>query len=78
MLGPAVAVPHPQDAGSLGIHDHGGIAVSLCRANSSITSRRTPQVRWCPHWFANGHLSISGWVCQPTPVSWLTWRMGRY
>ena len=27
--GPAVAVPHPQDAGSLGIHDHGGIAVSL-------------------------------------------------
>ena len=47
--GPTVAVPHPQDAGSPGIHDHGGIAVSLAGQTHPSPAAAPPQVRWCPH-----------------------------
>ena len=75
--GPAVAVPHPQDAGLLGIHDHGGIAVSLGRQTHPSPAAAPPK-------FDGAHTGLQTalvdllMVCQPTPVSWLTWRMGRY
>ena len=74
--GPAVAMPHPQDAGSLGIRDHGGIAMSLVQG--ALIHHQPP---YLPE-FDGAHSGLQTALvdlfdCVPTdPVSWLTWRMG--